>query len=162
MTNNPIDNCKLIAEEVAYSAKGHFKTADSMKFATAILIIVPLLTSLVAFAFQMPDWISRTLGFFGLVFSSLALYSALTNNPQKSEKAMSDHMALGNEYLAIYKEIRASCLSVEVVSSVQVEEWNARIANLDKKSSDLPISWMGYVLTRLKVDKEMDMHWLRQ
>ena len=62
-----------MAEETAWSFKGHMKTADGYGFTLACLIIVPLITSLFVLIFDFPIFIQRIAAAMGFLFSSLAL-----------------------------------------------------------------------------------------
>lgn len=146
--------------ETAYSSKGHFKTADWMRLSLAALIVVPLLTSLVQAFFKLPEAVGNVLSFIGLLFSCLALTSVLAANKNKADEAMIGHTKLGNEYLALHKEMRVYATDGSSPTADQLAGWQSKISELDAQTSENPISFMGRVWSKFRIVEEMDLQWL--
>lgn len=132
-TKNQLCNLYLIAEEAAYSAKGHFKSADWIKLIINMLIAVPLVTSLLTFGFNLGQLITQIVSFIGLLFSFIALL--YTNEHVILNSKIIDHMELGNSYLELYKAIRTVCFEPSCITKEEVLNFQTKISELDKKST---------------------------
>ncbi len=149
-----------LAEETAYSSKGHFKTADWMGISVSVYIFVPLLTSIVTLIFMLPDVAQRIISFVGFLFSLIALMSIWTNNREKCAQAIKQHRDLANRYLEIHKQIRTQILSGQPVSADQVKGFQNSISQLDSESSEYPIGLGGRIWSRMRINREMDLGWI--
>jgi hypothetical protein len=150
-----------LALETAYSSKGHFKSADWIRIALSCYIFVPLFTSLIIFVFDFTKTLERILSFTGLIFSSLALSSSLSNNRDKAEETIEKHMQLGNEYLTIFKALR-NLDSKPVIDEKEVDELHKKINDLDGRSSSLHINLIGRLWSKIRVGSEMDLSWITE
>ena len=151
---------KRLAEEAAYSAKGHFKSADWIRVSVKLYVAVPLVTSLIIFVFDVEGILEKCLAFLGALFSGLALTSVVGTRPEKAERAVREHMQLGNEYLDLYKELRAVHEIGEAIDSDRVHALRERMSGLDGKSSKLPIGIVGRYWAKVRIRSEMDLKWL--
>lgn len=149
-----------LAEEAIYSAKGHFKSADWLKVALACYIFVPLITSLILLFFIFSELWQRILSFFGFLFSSLALNSALNNNRDKANTLIKQHMDLGNRYLEIFKQIRNLNSDIQNLSIEKLEEIQKSISQLDNQTKFFPITFIGRWWTKLRIRGEVDLDWI--
>lgn len=152
------DNLYYIAEEVAYSAKGHFKTSDWIKISLSVYIFVPMVTSLLLLFFNFEDFVSRFLSFLGLLFSMIALSSSMASNRDKANNRVKKHMELGNEYLEVFKKLRQMHSDEGGIDLAQI---TARVGEIDKKTNNYKISFIGRWWAKIKINKEMDLSWIR-
>jgi hypothetical protein len=150
------------AEEVAYSSKGHFKSADWTKISLRIFISVPIILSIILIVYS--DWpkeINRFLNCVSMIFSFLALASPLVNNQDQACKRVIDHMSLGNKYLDIYKQIRD--LSTETtITNAQVAVISRKIRDLDKQTNDLRIPTVARIWSWVVIRYQMDLTWIEK
>lgn len=154
------EELKRIATETAYSSKEHFKTADWMGLSLAGYISIPMVTSLITIFFDFNPFIQQILAFTGILFSVLALNSALANNRERADKSIQEHMDLGNKYLAIHKEIRVRMADAGSVTTDMLAEFQRRISDLDLKTARNRISFVGRWWAKCKIVEEMDLDWL--
>lgn len=107
----------------------------------------------------MPELLSRVLNCISMIFAILALASPMVNNQDQACKRTDEHMALGNEYLELHKEIR-NLATEENISKEQLDSITKRISELDKRSRELHISFAGRLWSKLRIRKEMDLDWI--
>ncbi|MCK6462442.1 MAG: hypothetical protein L6Q29_01315 [Candidatus Pacebacteria bacterium] len=153
---------KRMIIETAYSSKGHFKTADWMELSLAAYVSVPMITSLLQVFFAFPDLAERIISFVGFVFAFLALGSVMANNRDKANRSIETHIDLGNKYLEIYKEIRVRLTDINSVTADMLAGWQARISELDRRTSKSKISFAGRWWSKLRIKEEMDLQWVDQ
>lgn len=155
-------NLMKYAEETAYSSKGHFKSADWVKTSLVVYIVLPIIISIVIITFlNLQGWLSRLLGSISLISSILALASPLVSNQEQALKMINEHMALGNEYLVIHKEIR-NLSTHEQITNDQIEYITEKIKLIDIRTDKIQISFMGRLWSKLKINKEMDLGWIEK
>ena len=155
------ENLMKYAEETAYSSKGHFKTADFAKISLRLYITIPIVLSIILIVYvSMPQWASRFLSCMSIIFSFLALTSPMVSNQDRAHKIIEDHMSLGNAYLELHKEIR-NIASGEPVTSEQLDGVAKKISELDRRSKDLRIGFIGRLWSRCRINKEMDLDWIK-
>ena len=156
MTNKAV--AKQLAEEAAYSAKGHFKSSDWVRVSLSVYIFVPFASSLVLSIFSLQPQVIKVISTIGLLFGALALHSSITKNPEKTNDLVQKHMRLGNEYLALYKQIRTGV----AIENINLVEWENIINQLDAQTSKLRISYPARVWARLTINKEVDLKWIEE
>ncbi len=150
-----------MAEETAWSFKGHMKTADGYGFTLACLIVVPLITSLVVLIFDFPIFIQRIAAATGFLFSSLALTSTLATNKGKANQTIFLHMELGNKYLDLYNEIKVLATNIGTVDQSKLSELQKKVGKLNSQTSKLRITLIGRWWSWWKINKEMDLAWIK-
>lgn len=150
-----------MAEETAWSFKGHMKTADGYGFTLACLIIVPLVTSLLALIFDLRIFIQKVVSALGFLFSSLALTSTLATNKEKADQIISAHMELGNKYLSLYNEIKVIATNITTVDQSKLSELQKKLDELNVQTSKLRITLIGRWWSWWKINKEMDLAWIK-
>ena len=149
-----------LAEEAAYSFKGHMKTADWIGIAIAVYIFVPMVTSLLALLFDLPQLGQRVASLLGFLFAAFALNSALANNRNEANRTVERHMELGNKYLDLYNEIKVAATELDRVDQSRLSQLQKRIGELHAETNKLRISFAGRWWSKWKIDKEMDLKWL--
>jgi len=150
-----------IAEESAWSFKGHMKTADGYGFTLACLIVVPLITSLLVLIFDVPTLVQRIAAATGFLFSALALTSTLATDKEKANQIISAHMELGNKYLDLYNEIKVLATNAEAVDQAKLEYLQKKVGELNQQTNKLRITLIGRWWSWWKINKEMDLAWLK-
>lgn len=150
-----------MAEETAWSFKGHMKTADGYSFTLACLIVVPLMTSLLVFIFDLSVFIQRIASALGFLFSSLALTSTLATNKEKADQTISKHMELGNKYLNLFNEIKVLVTDIAIVDQTKLNELQKKIGELNMQTSKCRITLIGRWWSWWKINKEMDLAWIK-
>lgn len=149
-----------LAEESAYSFKGHMKTADGHGFTLASLIVVPLITSLLVLIFDLPLVVQRIASAAGFLFSVLALTSTLAINKEKADQTIAAHTELGNKYLDLYNEIKVVATNIETLDQTKLVYFQKRIGELNAETDRLRITLIGRWWSKLKIEKEMDLAWI--
>lgn len=149
-----------LAEEAAYSFKGHFKTSDWVNFYLGAFVFIPLVTSLLTAFFDIPRTSERILSFLGMIFAIFALISNFNNNRKIADKKIKEHQELGNQYLELYKEIKVLACDINSLSSEKLMEIQKKISQLDQKTNDLKISFVGRWWSKIRINSEMDLKWL--
>ena len=150
-----------MAEETAWSFKGHMKTADGYGFTLASFIVVPIITSLLSLTFDLPSFIEKITAAMGFSFSVLALSSTLATNKDKADATISAHMELGNKYLNLYNEIKVIATSMETVDQQMLTGLQKKLADLNTQTSKLRITLIGRWWSWWQINKEMDLVWLK-
>lgn len=161
MSLTPTQLLYQMAEETAWSFKGHMKTADGYGFTLACLIVVPLVTSLLILIFDFSVFIQRIAAAMGFLFSSLALTSTLATNKEKADQTISAHMELGNKYLDLYNEIKVLATDIPTINQEKLSELQRKVGELNTQTSKLRITLIGRWWSRWKIDKEMDLDWIK-
>lgn len=153
-------NLLKYAEEVAYSSKGHFKTADWTKISTQACIVVPLIFSVILIVYQdMAQAWSRALNAISMIFSMLALMSPLVSNQKQACKKTDEHMVLGNAYLDLYTRIR-DISTEDTVTKEHINEIARTKRDLDARTNLLRITLIPRLWSKLRIKKEMDLDWI--
>lgn len=150
-----------MAEETAWSFKGHMKTADWYGFTLACLIVVPLMTSLLVLVFALPVFVQRIASAMGFLFSSLALTSTLATNKEKADQTISAHMELGNRYLDLYNEIKVLATDIATVDQTKLSALQKKVGELNTQTNKLRITLIGRRWSWWKINKEMDLGWIK-
>ena len=163
-TNMALTSKKLlyqIAEEAAWSFKGHMKTADGCGFTLAALIVVPLITSLLVLVWEIPLFGQKLALAIGFLFSALALTSTLATNKEKANRTISEHMDLGNKYLDLYNEIKVLATDIDTVNQEKLDYLQKKIGEFNSQTSKLRITLIGRLWSSFTIKKEMDLDWLK-
>ena len=156
------ENLLRIAEEVAYSSKGHYKSADWVSLSIKICIMFPIIISVALLTWQtLPVDLSRFLNCTALVFSLIALMSPVLNNQDKTAETIKNHMELGNGYLEIYKDIRI-LLTQGTVSDSDMNGIMDRVRSLDHKTSQFRIGFVARIWSKWRIESEMDLSWTKK
>jgi hypothetical protein len=157
---NKQDNLLRYAEETAYSSKGHFKTADFLKISLRFYISVPIILSIVLIVYgDMPIALSRLFNCLSLIFSFLALTSPMVSNQDQACRKMEEHMSLGNSYLELHKEIR-NLATEDSITKEQLNDISKKMVELDSKSKNFQISFIGRIWSKWRIKKEMNLEWI--
>lgn len=149
-----------LAEEAAYSFKGHMKTADGYGFTLASLIVVPIVTSLLVLIFELPVVVQKIAAAAGFLFSSFALMSSLATNKEKADQTITGHCKLGNKYLELYNEIKLAATDIDSLDQQKLERFQKRIGELNSETGEYRITLIGRWWSWWKIEKEMDLKWL--
>ncbi len=161
----PLSNKEILysfAEETAYSSKGHFKTADWLRQSLMFYIVIPFITSAITLVFQVPEPWQRIVSFAGFLFSFFALVSVWSSNRDKADLEIRKHMELGNKYLSIHKEIRILSAQSGELSSEKIQDLSKRINELDQETTTCTISFVGRWWSKIRINSEMDLDWLKK
>jgi hypothetical protein len=148
---------KSLAEEAAYSSKGHFKSADWINISIKLMISVPLITSSITYGFDLSRLYAQIISLLGLLYSVWALIY-LNGNWFSDRRAK--HMTLGSQYLDLYKDIRIECAKSEKLSGDLINLYRVRISELDNATSEAPIGFMGRIWSRCRIKDEMNLNWI--
>lgn len=151
-----------MAEEAAWSFKGHMKTADGYGFTLACLIFIPLTTSLLVLIFDLPGFFQKIAAALGFLFSALALTSTLAANKERAEQTISAHMELGNKYLDLYNEIKVLATDIESVDQPKLNQLQKKAAELNTQTNKLRITLIGRLWSWWRINKEMDIAWIKK
>lgn len=89
-------------ENTAYSAKGHFKTADIKSFYLKGLIIVNILFAIFSIMELNLPLLVKLFGLISLIASILLLVEENSKNKSSSHH----HMKIGDEYLALHYKLQ--------------------------------------------------------
>lgn len=149
-----------MAEETAWSFKGHMKTADGYGLILACFIVIPLITSLLVLIFDLTTFIQKIVAAVGFFFSSIALASTLATNKEKADRTISAHIELGNKYLNLYNEVKVLATNIRTVDQPKLSELQKKLAELNMQTNMLRISLIGRWWSRWRINKEMDLTWL--
>lgn len=144
---------KSMAENVAYTFKGLYKTSDWLENSYKILLIFPIILCIGILAF---DLYLPKIALDILAFLSLASTIYLVCNQKEYEK-INDYRELANEFKSIYDELEMQYKSANISG---LKEINGKIGELNKKTSELSISLMGRFLSKRAIEKEMNLDWL--
>jgi hypothetical protein len=161
MSLSKTDILYKLAQETAYSSKGHFKRADWLRLSLGVYVFIPMVTSLLTLFFDLPYLGERIAGFLGLLFSMIALVSVRSNNRDRADEEIKKHMELGNSYLDIYKELRVLITQEENVPSEKIRSLHEAISKLDRESTSYQIGFVGRWWSKLRINSEMELDWLK-
>lgn len=118
---------KHIGESTAYSAKGHFKTADIRRISTYLYIVVNIVFAVMAISgFFAQLWI-QILSVISLVASIVLLISETHGGLGICSK----HSKFGNMYLVLHNDTYAEFLKEQIEQS-SVEKLQERLNKLNK------------------------------
>lgn len=155
-------NLMRIAEEAAYSAKGHMKSADWTQVSLRVFIGLPIIISIVLLSFQdINKDLSRLLNCVAFVFSMLAFTSPVLSNPEKAADLIEKHMTLGNDYLQVYKDIR-NLVASGLTNNEEINKISDRMKDLDSRTGKLKIGFVARHWSRNKINSEMDLDWIEK
>lgn len=121
-----------LGEETLYSAKGHFKACDLRRNLVTLAIWVCVVTSIL----DIMNLLANDVWFDAIgLFGAIAL---LIWNEGEGKDYRSQHMAAGEKYLSLHKEVRA-CYFLNDCSSVLVAELSNKISQFDQsKKPEIP------------------------
>ncbi len=137
---------KKLGIETIYSAKGHFKSCDlrrNLVTLTIWLCMVLNVVGLIGINSVLDKWLTAV-GLFGTV-------ALLMWNEGDGKDYRSKHKQIGEEYLALHKEIR-SCYFITDCSNDKVQELNNKVIELDKKNKP-EIPFMARKLAQKAIEK---------
>jgi hypothetical protein len=142
---------KKNAENAAYTCKGLFKTADFLKNTLFFGTLIPLIIGLISLSFNSLGEYSKVLGICSIVISFvLVMY-------RESFRKINDYYELANDYRILFNKLE------EVHYTKNFSNWAdiiSEISELNKKTSNLPILWIGRKLASEKTVKhEMGIDW---
>lgn len=140
------------AENVAYTMKGLFKTADFLSFFYTSCVFLSFLLGLILLVFQINENISKIIGIFVLL-----LGMALLKYDTPFQK-IDGYRELANEYLATYKDLYFAYMNdkYDNISSIRDS-----IKILDKRTTQFPIHYFGRIWSKYAIKNEMDFNWLK-
>lgn len=148
------ENLKSMAENVAYTFKGLYKTSDWLELNFKVFLICPIILSIGILVF---DTILPKIFLDVLAFLSLASTIYLVCNQKEYEK-INDYRNLANEFKTIYDELEMKFKSSNISG---LKELNEKISELNKRTSELSISRMGRYLSKRVINEEMNLEWLK-
>lgn len=149
-----------LGEDVAYTFKGLYKTADSIDFLYNIFLIIPVILSVLCLGFEenLPHWIIKIVSCLSLI----AVFILLFKKKYFSENKIERYRKLANEYKDIYDEIESyyySCNENEDINK-NIDSIMNKISKLRQKTVELPINILGRFLSKRKINEEMDLGWI--
>jgi hypothetical protein len=118
---------KHIGESTAYSAKGHFKTADIRRISTYLYIVVNIVFAVMAISGLFAQLWIQILSVISLVASILLLISETHGGLGICSK----HSKFGNMYLELHNDTYAEFLK-ERIDQSSVEKLQERLNKLNK------------------------------
>lgn len=160
MTNNPKENLLCLAEDIAYSSKGHFKTADWINASPRIYLFFPLMISFLLMTFTFPDYAVRLLSAISFAIALFSILSHFASNQDSAKVTIEKHMELGNKYLALYKEIRTAYFSDDDIGSAAINDFTNRNNAIIEQSYPYRICLIGRWWAKLRIKDEMDLDWI--
>ena len=140
------------AENVAYTSKGLFKTADWLKMQCNVCIGLIFLIGLILLGFNIPVIFSKFLGIVSIMISIVLLLN------EKDFKKSEGYYRLANRYLAVYKELQG--IYHQKANSEGLQNMREQIKKLDEKTSNYPISMVGRWWSKRVVKSEMNLDWI--
>ena len=149
---NEQKSIKNMGENLAFTAKGLFKTADILKLEYKILLSISILFSLLGLAFDIDATWVKILG----VISIFATIYILIN--ENNQHKVSEFMKLGNDYLTLYDEVEKHYYNG--VESLP-EELYKRKEILQEKTSLYNISILAKIWVDKTIYKEMNLDWTK-
>jgi hypothetical protein len=72
---------------------------------------------------------------------------------------MEEHMSLGNSYLELHKEIR-NLATEDSITKEQLNDISKKMVELDSKSKNFQISFIGRIWSKWRIKKEMNLEWI--
>lgn len=149
-------------EDTAYSAKGHFKSADFYKSTMKWLISINILFAVFSIAdlgdSDIVNIITRVLGAVSLMASILILVRQSEDGKNITQR----HMEIGEEYLDIHHQLQA-LYNQETVSKEEFEKVKLRLSRITKKSKPI-INQLAIKMARRAIEKkgEMTTWWIEE
>jgi hypothetical protein len=143
-----------IGRDTAHTFKGLYKTADWLEFTQKWLLLIPIVLSLAVLIFEafIPTFAVKVLILVSLV---ITVYVILT---QREYDKIQDLRRLANEFKTVYDK---SFMKYSRNDDGDLEELLEEEDRLRIQTAALPISWVGNLLCRLLIDKEMDLDWAK-
>lgn len=141
---------KNMAEGLAYTSKGLFKTADILKLEYKILLGISIFVSILTLAFDMHQVIVKVLGVLSLFAS---IWMMINENNQHK---VSQYMELGNDFLTLYYEVEKSYFDNATPSDTIYQKRDELI----KMTRDLPIFLLAKKWVDKVIVKEMNLQWI--
>jgi hypothetical protein len=142
---------KHIGESTAYSAKGHFKTADIRRVSTYLYIVVNIVFAIMAISGLFAQLWIQILSVISLVASILLLISETHGGLGICSK----HSKFGNMYLELHNDTYAEFLK-ERIEQISIEKLQERLNKLNK--TERPnINLGGRYWTKYAIEKSGEM-----
>jgi hypothetical protein len=124
---------KKLGEETIYSAKGHFKAVDIRRNLVIVTISTCAILNIVGL-FDLNSLVGRILSAFGL----LGTIALLIWNEGEGKNYRANHKRVGEEYLALHKQIR-ECYFLDACSDEVIKSLSEKVQGLDKSEKpDIP------------------------
>lgn len=146
-------------EDTAYSSKGHFKSAEFIRFRRRALLIINLILAILTIIDVLPPGIwPKLLSALALCVSIFLLVSDLEKEPEEFRA----HHRFGNDYLALHKEIaHAFYMVADGGPTMSPQEILKKINGLNSDIKRPPISFIGRRLSKFAIEytKEMQPWW---
>ena len=144
-----------LGEDCAYTFKGLFKTADWLKLEYKLYLAVPIIFSIVSLGFEdmIPAFWLKVMAVLSMIFTSIALMH------QSEYEKIEAYMKLGNDFKTLYDDIESDFYRDDIS---RIEEFKERIERLRKKTTEFPINIMGRFWAKNKIEKEMNLEWLKE
>lgn len=140
------------AENVAYTSKGLFKTADWLKIQYKVCILSTFLIGLVLLGFNISILFPKFLGIVSIMISIALLLN------EKDFKKSEGYYRLANRYLSIYKDLQE--MYYQGGNPERLQNLREQIKKLDKETSNYPISKGGRWWSKRVVKSEMNLDWI--
>lgn len=146
---------KHIGESTAYSAKGHFKTADIRRLSTYIYITLNFALSILCLANIVTTlWLQ--------IFSIISLFASILLLISETHGGLSicrEHMRFGNQYLELHNDTYTEFLN-PYVTQQKVEELKDRFNTLNKKERpNINVGGKFWAKFSIEKMKEMNIWW---
>ncbi len=144
-----------LGEDCAYTFKELFKTADWLKLEYKLYLAVPIIFSIVSLGFEdmIPAFWLKVMAVLSMIFTSIALMH------QSEYEKIEAYMKLGNDFKTLYDDIESDFYRDDIS---RIEEFKERIERLRKKTTEFPINIMGRFWAKNKIEKEMNLEWLKE
>lgn len=149
------ETIEYFGECTAYSAKGHFKSADFRRLFTYTLIVVNIVVSIFSMIDLFNDMTIKIMGAFSLLASVLILMY----QTKVEADYISNSMKMGEEYLKLHNDIYV-LFSSKRFSDTDVIEIKERVNKLNSKNKPA-ISYVGKKWAKKSIEKngEMKIWW---
>ncbi len=146
---------KHIGESTAYSAKGHFKTADIRRISTYLYIVVNIVFAIMAISGLFAQLWIQILSVISLVASILLLISETHGGLGICSK----HSKFGNMYLELHNDTYAEFLKERIEQS-SVEKLQERLNKLNKtKRPNINLGGRYWAKYAIEKSGEMTKWW---
>lgn len=143
---------KQLAEDVAYTFKGLYKTSDLIEIFYNFSLITSIILGLILIAFRIEIEIAQMVSIFALFLTLLPLIY------QNYVKKVSHYRILANKFKDIYDEIRRRNNN----GNFKTSDLLKGISKIRQQTSDYPINFIAKIWVTRTIDKEMDLGWLRE
>lgn len=142
---------KKLGMETIYSAKGHFKACDIRRNLVTITIWICAILS-IAGLFDMNPFIGKLLSG-ACLFGTIAL---LIWNEGEGKNYRTKHKQIGEEYLALHKEMR-SCYFSNTSTESEIKQLTDKVIQLDKSDKpDIPFIARKWAQSAIEQNDETD------